>query len=64
VQDRFITGKEFPEGTPAMDMQTGEEVPPKSTDLPGWRQAIATDRLKRFCLEALAAAFQDLVIME
>jgi hypothetical protein len=43
-----------------MDMQTGEEVPPKSTDLDGWRQAIATDRLKLFRLEALAAAFQDL----
>jgi hypothetical protein len=43
-----------------MDMQTGEEVPPKSTDLPGWRQAIAADRLKLFRLEALAAAFQDL----
>src|ERR1035441_3785163 len=43
-----------------MDMQTGEEVPPKSTDLAGWRQAIATDRLKLFRLEALVAAFQDL----
>jgi hypothetical protein len=43
-----------------MDMQTGEEVPPKSTDLAGWRRAIATDRLRFFRLEALAAAFQDL----
>jgi len=43
-----------------MDTQTGEEMPPKSTDLKGWRQAIATDRLKIFRLEALAAAFQDL----
>jgi hypothetical protein len=43
-----------------MGMQTGEEVPPKSTDLAGWRRAIATDRLKFFRLEALAAAFQDL----
>jgi hypothetical protein len=43
-----------------MDMPTGEEVPPKSTDLSGWRQAIVADRLKLFRLEALAAAFQDL----
>jgi hypothetical protein len=56
----FVIGKGFPEGKPPMDMQTGEEVPPKSTDLDGWRQAIATDRLKVFRLEALAAAFQDL----
>jgi hypothetical protein len=43
-----------------MDMQNGEEAPPKSTDLVGWREAIAADRLKVFRLEALAAAFQDL----
>jgi DNA-directed RNA polymerase specialized sigma24 family protein len=43
-----------------MEMQSGEEAPPKSTDLDGWRQAITDDRLKAFRLEALAAAFQDL----
>lgn len=42
-----------------MATQIGEE-PPKSTDLDGWRQAIAANRLKAFRLEALAAAFQDL----
>ena len=39
---------------------TGEEEPPKSTDLLGWQQAIAGNRLKAIRLEALAAAFQDL----
>jgi hypothetical protein len=43
-----------------MDMQNGEETPPKPTDLVGWREAIAADQLKVFRLEALAAAFQDL----
>lgn len=43
-----------------MDVQNGEDTPPKPTDLVGWRQAIATDRLRVFRLEALAAAFQDL----
>lgn len=43
-----------------MDKQNGDEVPPMSTDLAGWRQAIAMDRLKLFRLEALVAAFQDL----
>ncbi|MGB9409076.1 MAG: hypothetical protein WCA89_16185 [Terracidiphilus sp.] len=43
-----------------MDTRTGEEEPPKSTDLDGWRRAIADDRLSVFRLEALAAAFQDL----
>jgi hypothetical protein len=43
-----------------MDMQNGDEVPPESTDLDGWRRAIATDRLKLFRLEALASALQDL----
>jgi hypothetical protein len=42
-----------------MDMPIGEE-PPKSTDLDGWRKAIAANRLSVFRLEALAAAFQDL----
>lgn len=43
-----------------MDTRTGEEEPPKSTDLDGWRRAIADDQLRVFRLEALAAAFQDL----
>lgn len=34
--------------------------PPPSTDLEGWRQAIAEGRLRKFRLEATAAAFQDL----
>jgi len=34
--------------------------PPPSTDLEGWRQAIAGGRLRKFRLEAIAAAFQDL----
>jgi hypothetical protein len=42
-----------------MDTQQGEEQP-KSTDLEGWREAIEGNRLKRFRLEAIAAAFQDL----
>ncbi len=42
-----------------MDTLQGEE-PPKSTDLEGWRKAIEENRLKKFRLEALAAAFQDL----
>lgn len=34
--------------------------PPPSTDLEGWRQAIAGGRLRKFRLEMIAAAFQDL----
>lgn len=34
--------------------------PPPSTDLEGWRQAIAGGRLRKFRLETIAAAFQDL----
>jgi DNA-directed RNA polymerase specialized sigma24 family protein len=34
--------------------------PPPSTDLEGWREAIAKGRLRKFRLEAIAAAFQDL----
>jgi DNA-directed RNA polymerase specialized sigma24 family protein len=34
--------------------------PPPSTDLEGWRQAIADGRLRKFRLETIAAAFQDL----
>jgi len=43
-----------------MGTKVGDETPPKSTDLAGWREAIAAGRLKSFRLEALAAAFQDL----
>ncbi len=42
-----------------MDASTGEE-PPQSTDLSGWRQAVADGRFCRFPLEAIAAAIQDL----
>lgn len=38
----------------------GEDSPPKSNDLEGWRQAIVDNRLRAFRLEAVAAAFQDL----
>lgn len=34
--------------------------PPPSTDLEGWRQAIAGGRLRKCRLETIAAAFQDL----
>lgn len=34
--------------------------PPPSTDLEGWRQAMADGRLRKFRLETIAAAFQDL----
>jgi hypothetical protein len=43
-----------------MDTPIGDASPPKSTDLDGWRQAIADGCLKAFKLEAIAAAFQDL----
>ena len=43
-----------------MDRRTGEDPAPKSSDLEGWRQAIAQGRLTGFKLEAIAAAFQDL----
>jgi len=43
-----------------MDTPIGDASPPKSTDLDGWRQAIAVGCLKSFKLEAVVAAFQDL----
>jgi RNA polymerase sigma factor (sigma-70 family) len=43
-----------------MDASTGEEPPPDSTDVGGWRRAIADGRFRRFPLEAIAAAIQDL----
>jgi RNA polymerase sigma factor (sigma-70 family) len=43
-----------------MDASTGEEPPPLSTDLAGWRQAVADGRFRPFSLEAIAAAIQDL----
>jgi DNA-directed RNA polymerase specialized sigma24 family protein len=36
------------------------DTPPPSTDLEGWRQAIAEGRLPNLRLESIAAAFQDL----
>lgn len=60
----FATGIAYPEeqsskGYPQMDAQTDEE-PPKSTDLPGWRQAVADERFRCFPMEAIVAAIQDL----
>ncbi len=43
-----------------METITGEDPPPKSTDLEGWGQAIADRRLGTFRLEAIVAAIQDL----
>jgi hypothetical protein len=43
-----------------MDTPIGEGSPPTSTDLDGWRRAVADGSLKTFKLEAIAAAFQDL----
>lgn len=43
-----------------MDASIGEDPPPDSTDVAGWRQAIADGRFRRFPLEAIAAAIQDL----
>jgi len=43
-----------------MDNRIGECPSPKSTDLDGWRQAIAESRLRSFRLEDIVAAFQDL----
>ena len=43
-----------------MDASTGEEPPPDSTDVAGWRLAITDGRFRRFPLEAIAAAIQDL----
>jgi hypothetical protein len=43
-----------------MDKKIGEEPPSNSTDLDGWRQAIADERLNTLRLETIAAAFQDL----
>jgi RNA polymerase sigma factor (sigma-70 family) len=43
-----------------MDTETGEEPPPRSTDLEGWRQAVANGRFREFKAEAIVAAIQDL----
>lgn len=43
-----------------MGTKPGGKPPPDSTDLDGWRQAIAEGRLPTFRLEALVAAIQDL----
>jgi hypothetical protein len=42
-----------------MAVSPGDPSPP-SNDLEGWRQAIAGGRLRKFRLETIAAAFQDL----
>jgi hypothetical protein len=43
-----------------MELLTGEEPPPKSTDLEGWRWAVEEDRHRQFRLEDIVAAIQDL----
>jgi DNA-directed RNA polymerase specialized sigma24 family protein len=43
-----------------MDTHTDEEPPPHSTDLEGWRQAVADGRFRNFKMEAIIAAIQDL----
>jgi hypothetical protein len=48
------------EGAGTMNAMPGEKPPPKSTDLDGWRQAIASASLPSFRLEAIVAAIQDL----
>ena len=43
-----------------MNKKTSEEIPPGSTDLAGWRQAIADGSFREFRLEEIVAAIQDL----
>ena len=43
-----------------MDTHTGEEPAPRSTDLDGWRQAVADGRFRDFKMEDIIAAIQDL----
>jgi hypothetical protein len=44
-----------------MDTTSGEDPPPKSTDLSAWRHAVEVGRFREFRLEAVVAAIQDLV---
>lgn len=43
-----------------MDASTGEEQPPGSTDVTGWKRVVAAGLLDRLSLEAIVAALQDL----
>lgn len=43
-----------------MDNPIGEEPPPRSTDLDGWRRAVADGRFGNFKMEVVIAAVQDL----
>jgi len=43
-----------------MDASRGEEPPPDSTDVAGWKRVVANGLLDRLHLEAVAAALQDL----
>ncbi len=43
-----------------MKKTSGDKPPPASTDLEGWRNAIAENRLRSLRPEAIAAAFEDL----
>src|SRR5208282_5112722 len=47
-------------GSPPMDASRGEEPPPDSTDVAGWKRVVANGLLDRLHLEAVAAALQDL----
>ena len=43
-----------------MGLKTGEDPPPKSTDLEGWRRAVEDGRFRGFRMEEIVAAIQDL----
>ena len=43
-----------------MGLKTGEDPPPRSDDLEGWRRAVEDDRFRGFRMEEIVAAVQDL----
>lgn len=43
-----------------MEQLNGDEPPPKSTDLEGWRHAVEDGRYRDFRMEEIVAAIQDL----
>lgn len=43
-----------------MAATSGDDPPPKSNDLAGWQQALSEGLLRKFRLEDIVAAFQDL----
>jgi DNA-directed RNA polymerase specialized sigma24 family protein len=44
-----------------MVTSSDDEIPPRSTDLDGWRRAVVEGRIARFRLESVVGAIQDLV---